>query len=101
AGDFSGDGVKITNLQATMTANTYIAGVEAFAPAAQLELTDDATMYGPDYLSAKSMPVLRKRPRPPLLGVGLVTVPSYKPSNSDPVPKSRFPQQWFTQPERK
>src|SRR5689334_9163463 len=48
-------GVKITNLQATMTSNTPVAGQLPIAPRA-----DELTMYAPDYLSVKLLP---SRPR--------------------------------------
>src|SRR6266446_2907851 len=72
---FSGDRIKITSLQATMTANRYVAGFTSFRPPPQLNFTEDLTLYSPDYLSVKGLPRLRKRPSP-AVGVGLVTVPS-------------------------
>src|SRR5262249_7122338 len=71
---FSGDGIKITNLQATMTANRYVAA--PFAPAMPSPTTEDAELYGPGYWSAKSMSHIVKR-RPSVLGIGLVTAPSH------------------------
>lgn len=62
--------VKITNLQATMTSNRYVASPTPFAPRANP--AEDLTMYGPDYLSLKLLPRVPQR-KP--VGVGLVTVP--------------------------
>jgi hypothetical protein len=72
---FSGGGVKITRLQATMTANTYVAGLVTSAPPPQQHVTDDVSLYTPDYLAVKAMSPIPKRP-PPVVGVGLTTAPS-------------------------
>jgi hypothetical protein len=75
AGTFTGRGIKITNLQATMTSNRYVAGrlplAEEAAP------VEDLIMFSPDYLSTRTLPRIPKR-NP--VGVGLVTLPK-------PVPK--------------
>jgi hypothetical protein len=84
---FSAEHIKITNLQATMTANTYVAGVETFAPAAQNGATEDLKMYGPDYLSTKWLPAQRHRAR--RVGVGLVTTPSHAEKKSDAAAKEK------------
>ena len=44
---FGGHGIKITNLQATMTSNKYIAGR---LPTAEATPVDDLIMFSPDYL---------------------------------------------------
>jgi hypothetical protein len=70
AATFDGRGVKITNLQATMTSNKYVAGhlpLVSGTPA-----VDDLILLSPDYLSIKLLPHIPKR-NP--VGVGLVTVP--------------------------
>lgn len=97
---FSGDGIKVTPLQATMTANKYIAGVEIFAPATRLNAADDLSVYGPDYLSVKALPKLPKRP-PSVLGVGLVTVPSQTQKKSDAPPTSSSTRSLSSEPDRK
>jgi hypothetical protein len=84
---FSAGHIKITNLQATMTANTYVAGVETFAPAAQNGANADLKMYGPDYLSTKWLPPQRHRAR--RVGVGLVTTPSHAEKKSDAAAKEK------------
>jgi len=66
---FAGSGIKITNLQATMTSNRYVAGRLPVAAAPPIE---DLIMFSPDYLSVKELPRIPKR-NP--VGVGLVTVP--------------------------
>jgi hypothetical protein len=68
-------GIKITNLQATMTANKYVADIGTFAPAALSSPTDDVAVYGLDYRAIKNLPRLPKR-RPSAIGVGLTTPPS-------------------------
>ena len=73
---FDGDGIKVTNLQATMTSNRFVAGHLPLAPARRL--VDDLIMFSPDYLSIKLLPRVPKR-NP--VGVGLVTVP--KPAAKD------------------
>jgi hypothetical protein len=95
---FAGDGIKITNLQATMTDNKYVADLGRFAP--RPDLTDDMTLYGPDYFSVKLLPKLPKR-RPPVVGVGLGTAPSPNAKKIDTAPRGPFPRQWFPEPERK
>jgi hypothetical protein len=83
--------IKITNLQATMTSNKYIAGrLPAAAGAAPV---DDLITLSPDYLSTKTLPRIPKR-NP--VGVGLVTVPKPPVKESDTTP----PGQWFPQPKR-
>ena len=86
---FSGSGVKITRLQATMTANTYVAGVVTFAPPVQQHFTDDVTLYTPDYLAVKGMSPTPKRP-PSVVGVGLSTAPSQNAKTSDTAPKGEY-----------
>jgi hypothetical protein len=89
---FAGDGIKITNLQATMTSNKYIAG--RLPAAAETTPVEDLITLSPDYVSTKMLPHTPKR-KP--VGVGLVTVP--KPpiiTESDTTP----PGQWFPQPKR-
>jgi hypothetical protein len=66
---FVGNGIKITNLQATMTSNKYVAGRLPTAAAPPIE---DLMMFSPDYLSVKTLPRIPKR-NP--VGVGLVTLP--------------------------
>ena len=72
---FSGAGIKITNLQATMTSNRYVAGRLPPAPGRSVE---DIILFSPDYLSIKLLPRVPKRSP---VGVGLVTVP--KPTVKD------------------
>ena len=83
--------IKITNLQATMTSNKYIAG--RLPIAAEAAPVDDLIMFSPDYLSTKLLPHIRQR-KP--VGVGLVTVPKPPVKESDTTP----PGQWFPQPKR-
>jgi hypothetical protein len=83
--------IKITNLQATMTSNKYIAG--RLPIAAEAAPVDDLIMFSPDYLSTKLLPHTPKR-KP--VGVGLVTVPKPPVKESDTTP----PDQWFPQPKR-
>jgi hypothetical protein len=97
---FSGDGVKITRLQATMTANTYVAGVVTFAPPVQQHFTDDVTLYTPDYLAVKGMSPIPKRP-PSVVGVGLSTAPSQNAKTSDTAPKSGDLRQLLVEPDRR
>ena len=83
--------IKITNLQATMTSNKYIAG--RLPIAAEAAPVDDLIMFSPDYLSTKLLPRIPKR-NP--VGVGLVTVPKPPVKESDTTP----PGEWFPQPKR-
>jgi hypothetical protein len=83
--------IKITNLQATMTSNKYIAG--RLPIAAEAAPVDDLITFSPDYLSTKLLPRIRKRSP---TGVGLVTVP--KPPVKEPDPTVSG--QWFPQPKR-
>ncbi|MBV9201024.1 MAG: hypothetical protein JOY83_15130 [Alphaproteobacteria bacterium] len=76
ANTFDGDGIKITNLQATMTSNRYVAGRLPLAP--ERAAAEELMMFSPDYLSIKILPRLPKR-NP--VGVGLITVP--KPTVKD------------------
>ena len=87
---FNGRGIKITNLQATMTSNKYIAN--RLPTAAETTRFEELIMLSPDYLSTKMLPHIRQR-KP--IGVGLVTVPQ-------PVKESdtTAPGQWFPQPKR-
>ena len=85
---FDGGGIKITNLQATMTSNKYIAG--RLPTAAETTRVEDLIMLSPDYLSTKMLPRIPKR-KP--VGVGLVTVP--KPPVKEP--DTNPPYQWFPQ----
>lgn len=87
---FGGHGIKITNLQATMTSNKYIAGR---LPTAEATPVDDLIMFSPDYLSTKMLPRI---PRRNPVGVGLVTVPKPPVKESDTTP----PGQWFPQSKR-
>lgn len=73
---FTGSGIKITNLQATMTSNKYVAGR---LPAAVGRPIEEIIMLSPDYLTIKTLAPLPKR-NP--VGVGLVTVP--KPPTKEP-----------------
>ena len=88
---FDGGGIKITNLQATMTSNKYIAG--RLPTAAETTRVEDLIMLSPDYLSTKMLPRI---PRRSPVGVGLVTVP--KPPAKEPDPTASG--QWFPQPRR-
>ncbi len=83
--------IKITNLQATMTSNKYIAG--RLPIAAQTTPVEDLIMLSPDYLSTKMLPRIPKR-QP--VGVGLVTVPKQPVKEPDTTPAG----QWFPQPRR-
>ena len=83
--------IKITNLQATMTSNKYVAG--RLPIAAQTTPVEDLIMFSPDYLSTKTLPRMPER-KP--VGVGLVTVP--KPPVKEPDPTAAG--QWFPQPRR-
>ena len=87
---FGGHGIKITNLQATMTSNKYIAGR---LPTAEATPVDDLIMFSPDYLTTKMLPHIRRRSP---VGVGLVTVPKPPVKESDTTP----PDQWFPQSKR-
>jgi hypothetical protein len=82
--------IKITNLQATMTSNKYVAG--RLPLAAEATPVEDLITFSPDYLSVKILPPIPKR-NP--VGVGLVTVPK-KPTVKEPdtIPAG----QWFPQP---
>lgn len=91
AAAFAGHGIKITNLQATMTSNKYIAG--RLPTAAEATPVDDLIMFSPDYLSTKMLPRI---PRRNPVGVGLVTVPKPPVKESDTTP----PGQWFPQSKR-
>jgi hypothetical protein len=82
------DGIKITNLQATMTSNKYIAG--RLPTAGETTPVEDLIMLSPDYMSTKMLPHIRQR-KP--VGVGLVTVPKPPVKESDTQP----PDQWFPQ----
>jgi hypothetical protein len=88
---FAGRGVKITNLQATMTSNKYVAG--RLPIAAESGPVEDLIMFSPDYWSSKGLPPIPKRN---LVGVGLVTVPKPSVKETDTLP----PGQWFPQPRR-
>jgi hypothetical protein len=88
---FTGRGVKITNLQATMTSNKYVAG--RLPIAAESAPVEDLINFSPDYASTKMLPPTPKR-NP--VGVGLVTVPKPPVKESDTSP----PGQWFPQPKR-
>ena len=89
--NFARRDIKITNLQATMTSNKYIAG--RLPTAAETTAVDDQIMLSPDYRSTKTLPRIPKR-NP--VGVGLVTVPKPPVKESDTTP----PGQWFPQPKR-
>ena len=88
---FTSRGIKITNLQATMTSNSYVAG--RLPIAAQTSPVEDLLMFSPDYLSTKMLPRITKR-NP--VGVGLVTVPKPAVNEPDAIPAG----QWFPQPRR-
>jgi hypothetical protein len=83
--------IKITNLQATMTSNKYVAG--RLPIAAERTPVEDLMMFSPDYLSTKMLPPIPKR-KP--VGVGLVTVPKPPVKELDPTATG----QWFPQPRR-
>jgi hypothetical protein len=83
--------IKITNLQATMTSNKYVAG--RLPIAADTTPVEDLITISPDYLSIKLLPHIPQR-KP--VGVGLVTVP--KPPVKEPDPTATG--QWFPQPRR-
>ena len=83
--------IKITNLQATMTSNKYIAG--RLPIAAEAAPVDDLIMFSPDYLSTKLLPRIPKRSP---TGVGLVTVP--KPPVKEPGTTPAG--EWFPQSRR-
>jgi hypothetical protein len=89
--NFARRDIKITNLQATMTSNKYIAG--RLPAAGETTPVDDLISLSPDYLSTKMLPPIPKR-KP--IGVGLVTVPKPPVKESDTNP----PGQWFPQPRR-
>lgn len=72
--------VRITNLQATMTSNRYVAG--HIPPAPRAGQVDELMMYAPDYSSVRLLP--RPQGQKPV-GVGLVTLPK------SPVKKSDIP----------
>ncbi len=84
--------IKITNLQATMTSNKYVAGRLPIA-AAEATPIEDVITFSPDYPSIKILPHIRQR-RP--VGVGLVTVPKPPENETDTTPAG----QWFPQPQR-
>jgi hypothetical protein len=86
---FDGSGIKITNLQATMTSNKYVAGRLPTAAAEETPVEDLIT-FSPDYLSSKLLPRIPQR-KP--VGVGLVTVPKPPVKKLDTNP----PYQWFPQ----
>ena len=88
---FTSRGIKITNLQATITSNRYVAG--RLPTAAQTNPIEDLIMFYPDYLSTKMLPRITKR-NP--VGVGLVTVPKPAVNEPDATPAG----QWFPQPRR-
>lgn len=72
---------RITNLQATMTCNRYVAG--RILPIPPTSPTEDLTMYAPDYLSVKLLPRIPQR-RP--VGLGLVTLPNLPGKRMDATP---------------
>jgi hypothetical protein len=78
---FTGSGIKITNLQATMTSNKYVAGRLPVAVGRPIE---EIIMFSPDYLTIKTLAPLPKR-NP--VGVGLVTVPKRPTKESDKTPE--------------
>jgi hypothetical protein len=84
--------IKITNLQATMTSNKYVAGRLPIA-AAEATPVEDLITVSPDYPSIKTLPHIRQR-KP--VGVGLVTVPKPPVKEIDTTPAG----QWFPQPQR-
>ena len=83
--------IKITNLQATMTSNQYVAG--RLPIAAERSPVEDLIMFSPDYLSTKMLPRIPKR-NP--VGVGLVTAPKPAVKEPDTAPAG----EWFPQPRR-
>jgi len=85
---FDVSGIKITNLQATMTSNKYVAGHLPLA--SKVPAVDDLITSSPDYLSIKLLPRVPKRSP---VGVGLVTVP--KPTAKDA--ETAAPAQGFSQ----
>ena len=87
--NFARADIKITNLQATMTSNKYVAG--RLPMAAETTPIQDLITLSPDYLSVKILPHTAKG-KP--VGVGLVTVPKPPVKESDTNP----PDQWFPQP---
>jgi hypothetical protein len=92
AGDaetFTSRGIKITNLQATMTSNSYVAS--RLPIAAQTTSVEDLIMFSPDYLSTKMLP---RSPKRNPVGVGLVTAPKPAVKEPDATPAG----QWFPQP---
>ena len=94
AGDaeaFGEHGIKITNLQATMTSNKYVAG--RLPIAAATTPVEELIMFSPDYWSSKELPRIPKR-NP--VGVGLVTVPKPPVKEPDTTPAG----QWFPQSRR-
>jgi len=95
---FSGDGIKITKMQATMTANRYVAS--PFTPAAGLDAVDDVKLFAPDYSSVKAMSPLPIRGRS-VVGVGLVSLPSSHPKTSDMTTDSGVSQTATLAPNRK
>ena len=84
--------IKITNLQATMTSNKYVAGRLPIA-AAEATPVEDVITFSPDYPSIKILPHLRQRMP---VGVGLVTLPKPPVKETDTAPAG----QWFPQPRR-
>jgi hypothetical protein len=82
--------IKITNLQATMTSNNFVAG--RLPLAAEATPVEDLITFSPDYLSIKILPHIRQR-KP--VGVGLVTVPKPPVKETDTTPAG----QWFPQPQ--
>jgi hypothetical protein len=88
---FTNRGIKITNLQATMTSNSYVAS--RLPIAVQTTPVEDLIMFSPDYLSTKMLPRIPKR-NP--VGVGLVTAPKSTAKEPDATPAG----QWFPQPRR-
>jgi len=88
---FAGRGIKINNLQETMTSNKYVAGRLPFA--AEATPVEDLITLTPDYPSIKTLPHIRQRMP---VGIGLVTVPKPPVKQTDTIP----PGQWFPQPRR-
>jgi hypothetical protein len=82
--------IKITNLQATMTSNKYVAG--RLPIAGEATPVEDLITFSPDYLSVKILPHIPMR-KP--VGVGLVTAPK-KPAVKEP--DTTPAGQWFPQP---
>jgi hypothetical protein len=91
AENFARRDIKITNLQATMTSNRYVAG--RLPTAVEATPVEDLITLSPDYLSTKILPHIPKR-KP--VGVGLVTVPKPPVKEPDTTPAG----QWFPQPRR-